>query len=381
MLLIVWSLGCSGLSDPSTLGANAATAHTPSVYTKTILSKSYKIDKKYASMRGPYGFDDVRLYDGDKPELLWIVGYKTTVIDADSSGAMSQEFMCHANLDFEAKDYYERFPTSPPVSGRVFTLSQGQQDIRFPEGFGIPVTSDLPISLATQVLNLNIDKPEGLEVKHKVDIFYVRDSEVQGQMVALFQGAAEGFKALGEARHYGFTPEEVEEMDAMGSGCSVGSPAVDGDTDDDTHGQKFTAHWIVPPGKEVNVTNVTRFMNLPYDTTVHYIAVHLHPFAERLVLEDLTNKTVVFDATVTPAVDKVGIASINHYSSVEGIKVYKDHQYQLTSTYNNTSDHDVDSMAVMYMYLRDTKFAKPDLSARAAAPPASDSAKERTPSM
>ena len=179
-------------------------------------------------------------------------------------------------------------------------------------------------------------------------------------MVPLFQGAAEGFKALGEARHYGFSPEEVAQMDAMGSGCSVGSPAVDGDSDDDTHGQKFTAHSIVPPGRGTNVTNVTRFMNLPYDTTVHYIAVHLHPFAERLVLEDITSHSVVFDAKVTPAPDKIGIASIDHYSSVEGIKVYKDHQYQLTSYYNNTSDHDVDSMAVMYMYMRDSKFKKPD---------------------
>ena len=42
---------------------------------------------------------------------------------------------------------------------------------------------------------------------------------------------------------------------------------------------------------------------------------------------------------------------------------YARHQYQLTSYYDNTSDHDVDSMAVMYMYLRDKKFVKPDLSA------------------
>lgn len=358
-------VACSGLSDPATNGANAATAKTPTIHTKTILSKPYRIDKKYASMRGPYGFDDVVLYESESPELLWIVGYKTTVIDAKSSTEMSQEFMCHANLDFEAKDYYARFPTSPPVSGRVFTLSQGQQDIRFPEGFGIPVSSDLPISLATQVLNLNVEDPKGIEVRHQVEIRFVRDSEVQGEMVPLFQGAAEGFKALGEARHYGFTPEEVAQMEAMSSGCSVGAPAVEGDSDDDSLGQKFTAHWIVPPGREVNVTNVTRFLNLPYDTTVHYIAVHLHPFAEQLVLKDLTTGQVLFDARVTPTKDKIGIERIDHYSSVEGLPLYKDHQYELTSVYNNTSDHDVDSMAVMYMYMRDKNFKKPKLTASA----------------
>lgn len=375
---------CSGLSDPATPGASAATAKTPTVYTKTILSKPYTIDKKYASMRGPYGFDDVALIDTDKPELLWIVGYKTTVVDAATSGEMSQEFMCHANLDFEAKDYYARFPTSPPVSGRVFTLSQGQQDIRFPEGMGIPVTSDLPISLATQVLNLNIDQPKGLEVRHKVDVFYVRDSEVQGEMIPLFQGAAEGFKALGEAKHYGFSEEEVDSMEALGKGCSVGAPAIAGDADDDSLGQKFSAHWLVAPGPEVNTTNVTRFLNLPYDTTVHYIAVHLHPFAERLVLRDITADAVVFDAHVTPAEGKVGITSIEHYASATGMPMYKSHQYELTSYYNNTSGKDVDSMAVMYLYLRDKKFQKPDLSARSAMPPSTEAdgaAETRTQKM
>lgn len=376
---MIWALlACTMGGDPSQTAALAAPARTPHVLTKTIVSKPYTIDKMYASMRGPYSFDDVVLYESPKPELLWIVGYQTEVVDAATQQPMSQEFMCHANLDFEANDYYGKFPTAPPVSGRVFTLSQGQQDIRFPEGFGIPVTSDLPISLATQVLNLNIADPKGINVRHKVEIRFVRDAEVVGEMIPLFQGAAEGFKALGEARHYGFTPEEVAQMDAMGSGCSAGTSALPGDSDDDQHGQQFTAHWIVPPGKEVNVTNVTRFLNLPYDTTVHYIAVHLHPFAERLVLEDLTAKKVVFDAKVHPTVGKVGITSVDHFESAQGIPLFKDHQYQLTSTYNNTSDHDVDSMAVMYMYMKDKKFVKPDLSAAAPAAPAKA---PRQPSM
>jgi hypothetical protein len=370
-------LACSGPSDPATPGAIAATAGAPTVHTKTVLSRPYTIDKMYPSMRGPYGFDDVVLLETEQPELLWIVGYKTTVVDAGTEGELSQEFMCHANLDFETKDYYDRFPSAPPISGRVFTLSQGQQDIQFPDGFGIPVTSDLPISLATQVLNLNIERPKGLKVRHKVDVRFVRDREVTGEMVPLFQGAAEGFKALGEALHYGFDEDE----EAMGSGCSVGAPAVSGDSDDDVHGQKFTAHWVVPPGTEVNTTNVTKFLNLPYDTTAHYIAVHLHPFAERLVLRDLTADKVLFDADVTPSPNRVGIDSIEHYASVEGMPLFKDHQYELTSYYNNTSDRDVDSMAVMYLYMRDKKFQRPDLSKRAAAPAKETSDQERTPSM
>ena len=37
-------------------------------------------------------------------------------------------------------------------------------------------------------------------------------------------------------------------------------------------------------GREVNHTPVTSLMALPFDTTIHYIAIHLHPFAESVEL-------------------------------------------------------------------------------------------------
>lgn len=359
MVLSLLLIGC-GLLDPRGCAvAGVEPGKTPTVHTQTIVSQPYHIDKLYASMRGPYGFDDVRLLEGDQVELLWIVGYRTTVIDGASPEELSQEFMCHANLDFDATDYYDRFPGAPPISGRVFTLSQGQQEIRFPEGFGIPVTSDLPITLATQVLNLTVPEAK-MDVRHKVDVFFVRDSEVDGSMVPLFQGAVEGFKALGDARFYGFSEDEADH-DELGPGCSLGQAAIAGDADEDRHGQKFTAHWVVPPGREVNRTNVTRFLNLQFDTTAHYIAVHLHPFAKSLTLNDLTTGEVVYEAQVTPTRDRIGIERIDHYSSAEGLPLYKDHQYELVSVYDNTSDKDVDSMAVMYLYMRDPRFRRPEL--------------------
>ena len=93
------------------------------------------------------------------------------------------------------------------------------------------------------------------------------------------------------------------------------------------------------------------------------MAVHLHPFAESLTLKDLTTGQVLFDAKVRGPKGRIGIDSIDHYESVEGLPLFKDHQYELTSVYDNTTDHDVDSMAVMYMYLKDNKFQRPDLAA------------------
>lgn len=339
-----------------------ATTWSGFVQKREIVSKPYHIDNLYASMRGPSGFDYANLLDADKPELLWITGYKTEVVNADDQGSLSQEFMCHANLDFDAKKYYEHFPWAPPISGRLFTLSQGQQEIRFPAGMGIPMRSDMQLSLATQVLNLNLESVD-LNVRHKVEIEFVRDSDLNAYREAhagwdvtpLYQTAVQGFKALENARYYGVAHDDAD-SDELGEGCSVGSSAIDGDVDEDAHGQKFTAHWIVPPGREVNKTNVTRFLNLKKDTKAFYIATHLHPFAESLTLKDLTSGEQVYQSTVRNSKDRIGIDEVDIYSSHEGIALTADHEYELTSVYQNTSKKDVDSMAVLYFYAHDTDF-------------------------
>ena len=347
-------------SQPVELPAAPAAAPTPAptIHTFSVTSPTYHIDRKYASMFGPDAVQEVRLLDGP-PELLWITGYETTVVSADSEAPLSQEFMCHANLDLDVQRYYEVFPTRVPLSGRVFTLSQGQQNIQLPPGFGIPVWSGDPLRLTTQVLNLNLEAPN-IDVKHRVNINFVRDSELSAPLRPLFQAAAQGFKALGDAKHYGVEGEE-HDPSTHGEGCAVGMSAVEGDVDEDRLGQKFTAHWVVEPGREEAVTNVTRFLNLPYDTRAHYIAVHLHPFAESLTLRDRTTGEVLFTSKTRPSEGRIGIEQIDYFESIEGLPLYKNHEYELVSVYNNPSDQPVDSMAVMYLYLLDQTFGKPDL--------------------
>ena len=332
------------------------------VQRREIVSKPYHIDGMYASMRGPSGFDHANLLETERPELLWITGYKTEVVDAGTQEPLSQEYMCHANLDFDAKKYYEHFPWAPPISGRLFTLSQGQQEIHFPPGMGIPVRSDMQLSLATQVLNLNLPDID-LTVKHKVEIEFVRDSDLNPyreqhpgwEVLPLFQTAVQGFKALENARYYG-VPHDDADPHELGEGCGVGMSAIEGDVDEDSHGQKFTAHWVVPPGREVNKTNVTRFLNLKKDTRAHYIATHLHPMAESLTLHDLTTDEQVYQSTVRNSPERIGIDEVDVYSSNEGIPLKAGHEYMLTSVYDNQLDKDVDSMAVLYLYAHDVDF-------------------------
>ncbi len=74
MVLSLVLLGCGLIDLQGTASAGAQPGQTPTIHTQTIVSAPYHIDKMYASMRGPYGFDDVRLIDGEQVELLWIVG-------------------------------------------------------------------------------------------------------------------------------------------------------------------------------------------------------------------------------------------------------------------------------------------------------------------
>ncbi|MEM7585663.1 MAG: hypothetical protein AAF560_19900, partial [Acidobacteriota bacterium] len=152
--------------------------------------------------------------------------------------------------------------------------------------------------------------------------------------------------------HFG---ESQPEEELHGPGCLVGRNASDHEYADQL-GRKFSGHWVVPPGREVNHTLVTHLMNVPYDTTIHYIAVHLHPFAESLELKDLTTGESLFRSEAENFEDRIGLSHVDALSSVEGIPVFADHEYEMVSVYNNTTSEDQDSMAVMYMYLRDKEF-------------------------
>ena len=47
------------------------------------------------------------------------------------------------------------------------------------------------------------------------------------------------------------------------------------------------------------------------------------------------------------------------YSSVEGIPIYADHEYEIVSVYDNPTDEPQDAMAVMFLYMLDKGFVPP----------------------
>lgn len=314
------------------------------------LSPVVKVEELYPSMFGPSDTVlDMKISERE-PELVWITGYRAEMVDPSATERRPDELMCHNTLSFHATAEAHRavLGSGSYRTRRLFTLSQGQSTVEFPKGFGIPASSAEPYMLQSQVLNLR-EELIGTEVRHQVKTDFVPDSEVDGEMKPLM---LVDFGIALEVTN----PQAEEQVDDPLS-CAIdagGQPKAH----NPATGQEITSHWVVPPGEEKRTTYVGR--PFPYDTTAHYICIHMHPYAKSLTLKDITTGETVYTAYCHPTEDGRGLAKVDYYSSREGLKVYKNHEYEVISHYHNTSDEEHTAMAFMLMYVEDKKFQKPD---------------------
>ncbi|HJT17321.1 MAG TPA: hypothetical protein VJ853_08030, partial [Thermoanaerobaculia bacterium] len=332
---------------------------------KQVLSNVYPIVKKYKSMEGPAGTQIVYLGDHSKPELVWLTAIKTEVVAADGKTLMSPELMCHMNIDIDPARHKALFNLERLPAARLMTISQGMRvpgggfEARLPEGFAFPIASNEPLYVMTQVLNHNIEHPHNLNVRHRVTFEYVRDADLKQRPRALFNLPVSGMVQMNTGSGV-LLPLAIEDH---GPSCLVGqrAPNAAGMASDyvDPQGHHMTGHWVVPPGKQVNASDATWFMNLPYDSKLHYAAVHLHPFAQSLTLRDTTTDTDIFKATARNPTGRVGLDRVDTFVSIAGVPMYKDHKYELISVYNNPTKQNADSMASMFLALDDPEFVAP----------------------
>ncbi|PYQ52878.1 MAG: hypothetical protein DMF59_03150 [Acidobacteria bacterium] len=347
---------------------------------RQILSKVYTIDRKYKSMEGPSSVQKIVLGSSVTPELLWITGIRTEMVAEDGTTPQLPELMCHLNVDLDTNLHQAIFNLPRPTASRLMTLSQGMLAAKLPVGYGFPIASNEPILLFTQVLNHNIEHPNNLKVRHRVTFEYVRDADLSRSMKPLFNLGASGMVQLNDALALTTMMGGAPAHDHGNASCLIGqrAPQAAATSADytDPSGRKMTGHWIVPPGRQVNASDITWFLNLPFDTKLHYAAVHLHPFAESLSVRDITTGKVVLQSRATNPTKGVGLAHVETFTSLEGMPLYADHKYELESVYNNTSGNNADSMASVFLGLDDPEFMKPssrELARRSAAIIDSDS--------
>ena len=328
----------------------------PEIYEEVYTSRELDVDGYTASMKGDMSIEYFKV-DPMFEKLIWVTGYSVDLIENEETSFVSDEFMCHNNLNlFEGNNQ----PWKVYTSGgniRLFTFSQGQTTINFPNKFAIPMKVPVTVSAISQVLNQNLPDKK-TKISQKMTLRYAKDSRSANWFTPLYPQTIYVTKQIdGPVGRYG---------DPIISGGSIAHTLNDTDIKLcavdysstynpllDDYGRKYTSHWTIEKDSlEVLETDVTPLMDLKFDTYVHFIAIHVHPFAQSLELKDLTTNESLFVSEIENYVDKIGIKKLTNYSSSIGFKVFKDHRYSLKSTYFDSDSLNVHTaMATMTLYM------------------------------
>ena len=310
---------------------------------RTLVSQQYRLDKLYRSMEGPMSVEaGLRLNQDSTSSVQWITGVETQVVDAVEQKPVSQEFFCHSNLTFAENgatpaQYNRQLGGKTHLDARLFTLVPGRMSIQLPAGFGVPVPADAPLDYVTMSLNLN-PRSQPIDVRMRTKLHTIAAGEPDAPSKALFRRA---LYVLQPRNGTGSRPICMAgATQHSGAGCAEFQPAAG-----------LTNHWIVARGRHVYTTEITPQLNLPFDTTVHYATMHVHPFARAMELRDLTTGAVVMRLGSQDWPDRLGVAHVDELKSIEGVPIHRDHRYELTVEYDNTSPAETDAMAILYLYL------------------------------
>jgi len=328
----------------------------------TLVSGGYRLDRIYRSMEGPWSIQrDIQLQppgSGSPASFVWITGLEMQVVDATKQTPVSQEFFCHSNLTFAEHSngpdkMNEQASNKMQLAGRLFTLVPGRLSIDLPAGFGLPIPSDAPLDYVTMSLNLN-PRTEAVNVRMRTKLHAIASDQPGAPTKALFRRALYVLQHEGNAGHMACNAKSMADHSGLGCGEWIKVSMPDGSTTV-MPSADMTNHWTVPVGPHVYTTDVTPQLNLPFDTTIHYATIHVHPFARGMELRDVTTGATILKLNSRDWPDRVGIAQVDEFKSVEGVPILRGHRYELTTEYDNTSGANTDAMAILYLYLLDKK--------------------------
>jgi hypothetical protein len=322
----------------------------------SLVSRTHTLDRIYESMQGPFStHSEIRLIDSTQRQLLWLTGLHCRLVRRDGQTPVSREFFCHSNLTFtpgrvvadRASDSH--FTASQDL--RLFTLIPGQLEVDLPDGFGVPVWSDESLDYYSMSLNLN-DKEGAPQVRFRTDIDFVRDDPAARQMKPLFRRAVYGYEPIDTLSPNTICHDSAHP--AMACGPFVGKSASNSFVA--SLGKTNTIHWMIPPGRYESRVAVDVQLDLPFDTTVHYVSAHLHPHGKSVALVDKTTGQTLFEITSEDFPDRRGVARMEHLSLPQGVAISRNHSYELITRYHNTTSAPIDAMSILYLYMLDRKF-------------------------
>lgn len=308
----------------------------------TLESPDLLVDNIYQSMDGPQAILNLEL-NPEEDQLKWITGFKAEVY-REGTTEHNNDFLCHTNIDFFNGVHYKNLKLPKRINSqypRLGTLSNGINELNFPEGFGFPVAGKDAFIIASRTLNHNIENAF-FKVKHKIE-FKTESSEKHLKPLVP--------KALVLLQDYNHdNPDHPEQSDDPNLCLPLD---LKNHSFPNEEGVRFAAHWVLPKGEHIYAFEVTYQLRLSEDTRIHAMAAHLHPDAQQFTLYDLTDAKEVYTIECENYEEKIGLRNVSTYSSEEGIPLYKDHRYELRLQTLNPSEEFRDMMAVLFLYVYD----------------------------
>ncbi|HUY69327.1 MAG TPA: hypothetical protein VMV79_08510, partial [Alphaproteobacteria bacterium] len=115
-------------------------------------------------------------------------------------------------------------------------------------------------------------------------------------------------------------------------------------------------HFEVPPGVHVYRSEVPSSSSFLRNGRIQYIKMHLHPYGQSVELYDETARKTVWKGMARNVPGRDVLAWTDHYGGGgDGLQIYKDHKYQVITTYDNTTRKPVDAMGNLRVYFEGTR--------------------------
>ncbi len=312
-----------------------------------MLSPTFLIDGIYKSMEGPKASRYIQLNQTEK--LLWIKGFEVQAFDANTNAPLSNDYICHMNVDINDVKYYNHWQLDDRIGKqypRLTSLSQGLERFDFPEGYGVPIIGNDFLFVTSQTLNQNI--PDIFKkVKHKITVKY---DASQSTIKPLMSKTV--FIQLPFDKHDPFKGP----LDPGSNQCIP--VETKNHTYEDKNGNKLSGHWVIPTGIATYRSSITEQLQIADSARLHFSAPHVHPFATAIGIYDKTTGKTVFNCKVTNYKDKIGLKEIQPFHSEAGVWLYGNHEYELVLNVNNTSAVEQDMMGSMFLFFYDRELEK-----------------------
>lgn len=298
-------------------------------------------------------------------ELYWFKGMKIDVLDESDKLLPDAEFICHMNVDVDAAFRDKAFARAERCHNqRLITLTQGQTEIVFPDGFAVPVATDETWTLQFQAANRTTDAHR--RVKHRLTVAFIKDSDLVYPVKALAWYAPYIGVVVDHDSPEAKEAEHKNMPNCLGMSYGVNAPHTSpGMLETDPWQRELSGHWVVPPGKHSYSSPLTDLYGNGFvadkDRLVHLVWSHVHPLCTSMSLIQCgKDRRPLWTVNCKTDVSKgLQMEKIETISSEQGILLPRGAHFELNAVYDNTTKVAHDSMAVSGIFFEDNSFVRP----------------------